>query len=750
VAKVVAYAATMRPLRAGLASIAALTLLTGLSLATPSLTLAASGFVEKASTTYVVNPGKDRLDVTIDLTFRNTKHSNATTIFYYDGDYLWLERDATAIRATSPGATVVVSRVKRSGQYDEYKFRWSPVLFYGKTRALHITYQIPTGAPRSSSWFRISPAYLDFCVIGTGLDGGSTSIRLPLAYQMTIDTQEGGALGSRIEGDTRVYTTGTLDRPYQFWACLTGEQPNAFHTTSITSPSGREIDIQSWPNDLTWGTQISSQIDDVLSRLEALIGRGLPGDGPIAVREVGAGTLGQYAGFFDPDTGVARIGEDLKATGLVTHELSHAWFNGDLFQEHWLSEGYAEWARISIGGDTCPIPASYPGDGAPNLEQWQFIGPRATDQEVAVVDWQYSAACALVSQVAAKIGPDKMRLVLAALLDHQLPYRSGDAVLTGSPVAASWKGWLDAVDELGLADPSGEASVADLLAPYGITNGSTQILHTRAAARTAFHALEAALGDWTVPAFILRALSDWHFDSATAAMAAATQVHDAAAQLATILPGVDGLQGKARTLLESATSEADIDAALAAAQDRVDAAGSVVAAQAAFAAPRDLAVQAGMFGTDLQPTLDAAVQAIRDDDPAAARSSAEAVMDALGAAQQQGQLRLALAIGIPILLLLLLVTFLVLRRRRRRPAVAAAASVGTFAVDVPPTALEPAWPATDLRPPAPDAPAPAGPSPAPETPPSSTDPEGPIGETTTSHGDTSVQPPSSQSGPPTA
>lgn len=661
----------MRALRITLGSLASLVLIAGMSLATPALVLGSDGYTEKATTTYVVNSEQQRIDVTIDLTFKNTKKPTSTAFYYFNGDYIFLEKDARNVRATSSGASVSVSKVKTSGQYTEYRVRWSPILLYNKTRKVHITYQIPTGAPRSGSWFRISPAYLDFCVIGTGLDGGSTTIKVPTSYTMSIDSQENGQLGQRIDGDTRVYTTGTLSNAFKFWACLTGEQASEFASTKVTAPSGREIDIQAWPDDPGWATDISGQIDQVLAELEKLTGQGLPGDGPIAVREVGQGTLGQYAGFFDPATSVARIGEDLEAKGLITHELSHAWFNGELFQSHWLSEGYAEWARTSIDTDTCPTP-TFPGTGTPNIERWQFAGPRATKDELAIITYQYDAACALIRQVAAKIGEEGMRTVLAALIDHDLAYRDGATVLKGPSTAASWQTWLDTVDELALQanEPSADVqTIADLLAPYGITAGSTSTLKTRAEARIAYHSLDALFGDWVVPPVVLRSMAGWHFDAATAAMATATNVFDASAQIADVLPGANGDTGKARTLLEAATKQADLDAALAAADDRLAAAGEVAAARTAFAAPRDLVMQVGMLGTELRPTIDAAVQAIQDDDLAAARTGAQAVQAALADAPQQGQLRLAIAIGVPLFLLLVL-AFWLFRRRRRRAALA--------------------------------------------------------------------------------
>ncbi|HET7181318.1 MAG TPA: hypothetical protein VFI15_03710 [Candidatus Limnocylindrales bacterium] len=720
----------MRTLRIGLGSLATLALVAGLSLAAPTVALGSNGFTEKATTTYVVNPEQQRLDVTIDLTFKNTKKPTATVLYYFNSDYLWLEKDATNIRATGNISSIRVTREKTSGHYAEYRFHWEPVVYYGKTRTLHITYQIPSGAPRSSSWFRISPAYLDFCVISTGLDGGSTTIKVPIAYTMSVDEQEGATFGERNDGVTRTYTTGALENATQFWGCLSGEQDGKYTTTKTSAPSGREIDIEAWPDDPTWATEIGTQLDPVLTDLEALVGAGLPGHGPIAIREVGVGSLGQYAGFFDPETGVARIGEDLEAKGLITHELSHAWFNGDLFQAHWLSEGYAEWARTSINGDTCPAPTSYPGKGSPNLEQWQFAGPRATEQELEVVDYQYAASCALIRQVAARIGEDGMRAVLGALLDHRLAYRDGAEVLTTSFAAASWQTWLDAVDEVGLAAddaPGDAATVADLLAPYGITGSSRTALTARADARNAYHTLQSLLGEWQMPPVVLQAMGGWHFEVATSAMAGATKVFEESAAISSVLRGADGSAGRARTELESATSQRFIDSALALADDRLAAAHEVADAQDALAAPRDLVAQVGLLGTSLQPTLDAAIQAITDDDAAAARSGAQSIQAALSGASQQGLVRLAVAIAVPLLLVLLIAVLLVRRRRRRSALAGATAGPDLAALDAalaapPPPALAPApavEPPPSIVPPPSLAPPPPAVGPPPEEPPAS-------------------------------
>jgi hypothetical protein len=119
----------MRSLRILAGSLATLVLVTGLSLGTPALVLGSDGFTEQATTTYVVNPEEQRLDVTVDVTFKNTKRPTSTTIYYYNSDYIWLEKDARNVRVSSPGVDVVrASKVKTSGQYTEYRIYFQPVL----------------------------------------------------------------------------------------------------------------------------------------------------------------------------------------------------------------------------------------------------------------------------------------------------------------------------------------------------------------------------------------------------------------------------------------------------------------------------------------------------------------------------------------------------------------------------------------------------------------------------------------------
>ncbi len=371
-----------------------------LQVAGPTLVLASDGFNETAATTYTLNPEAGRVDVAIDVSLENTTHSTATTIYYLNAEFLFLEHEATNVAAVSVGsnAKITISRIKQDQYFDEYKIGFTPVIYYGATRKLHVTYEIPSGAPRSTSQTRVGKSYADFCVVSTGLDGASTTVLIPDDFTMTIDAHAGNLALSR-SGSTLVYTTGSDVKPADFWACLNGENEKGYDAAAVKSPSGRTIELESWPEDKAWTDEVKSQLDKIVVDLEALVGRGLPGTGPIVLREVGNGLLGPYAGFFDPITYVARVGEDLGQGGVIAHELSHAWFNNSVFEALWLSEGSAEWARTSVTADTCQKPATYPGTGSPNLTQWQFAGPKPTDQDLAVIDYQYAAACEIVSDI---------------------------------------------------------------------------------------------------------------------------------------------------------------------------------------------------------------------------------------------------------------------------------------------------------------------------------------------------------------
>lgn len=675
----------------------ALLLVTGAAnLYFPEALAAAEGRSDVATTTYTVNPGAGRIDVVVDLTVKNTTPNTVeyvtctdwyydpylgyypvtyscpqTTRFYLNDAYVWLERGAKNFKVSANAGAAKIALYKPGEGFDAYKITFSRI-FRGQSRKVRLTYQIPSGAPRSDSTTRVGKAFVSFCATANGIDRGSTKVVVPARYELQVEASGGLITPSTSDGLT-TYETGSLSSPPEFWACFSGDDPAAYTASTFLSPSGRAIKVQAWPEDSAWNTAVTDQLGEALSELELLMGRDLPGTGSIIVREVSASELGSYAGTFDADAGVARIGEDYSQQGVVAHELAHAWFNGELFDARWLSEGSAGWAESVVTGNPCRDPGAAPREGTA-LTDWTFAGPKATLDELAAVAYQYDASCYLVSTIFNRIGPERAPQVLAALFDREGAYRSAATVLPEHAGALDWRDWLDAVDELGLS-PAGLTDLdyaQGLLLEFGVTNDSS-ILAARTSARAAYHAFVASAEGWQMPVAILRPLEAWSFDEATTALTSGTNAYAAAVRVNEILPEAGATDGPVKELFESAQTVVDLQDAERRALDQEAAATAVSAAQDALAAPRDLFAQIGLLGTDLAPDLAAGVAAVQAADLIAAEAKASLIALTLGDADEQGMLRVALLLAALLLLIGLLLVTRHLRRSGRGPRVAALA-----------------------------------------------------------------------------
>ena len=651
--------------------LAASVLIALLQLGVPAGVAAADGLSDTATTTYTVNPEAGRVDVTIDLSIHNSKPSVTTyepcvkyvysqylgyyptwstcprtTRYYVNESFVYLEKGAAAIKVTGNAGTPKITLYKKSDgfDYDEYRITFTAV-YNGQTRNLHVTYQVPSGAPRSTNPTRIGIAYTSFCVIANGYDAGTTKVIIPTSYSLTVDPHHGTFTTSTAGGKV-TYATASMPNPFDFWACFDGDNLAGYTSSKLSSPEGRSIDIQSWPEDAAWRTDVSDEIAQSLGALEKLIGMPLPGSGPIVVREVSEAELGAYAGTFDYTAGVARVSEDFTQVGVVPHELSHAWFNDSLYRARWLSEGSAGWAESTITHVACNDPGPYPGTGTANLGVWTFAGPRATTEELDAIDFEYAASCYVVSSVAGRMGEARMRDVLSALTHHEIAYRSGDLVVAGPAGAQDWRNWLDAVDELGLV-PAGVEDLdyaQNLLLKFGVSPGPAVLLE-RSVARAKYHDLGGAIGSWVIPEAVLRPMGEWRFADATSAMDLETATFTTATSVHAVLPEVDAVAGPVEALVAKATTLEDLRAAADQATAQKAAADEVAAARTSFEGSRDALAQVGLIGTDLQPALDAAVAAVAAINTGTAHDQAALIERTLADAPNQGLVRLAVVVG---------------------------------------------------------------------------------------------------------
>jgi hypothetical protein len=224
--------------------------------------------------------------------------------------------------------------------------------------------------------------------------------------------------------------------------------------------------------------------------------------------------------------------------------------------------------------------------------------------------------------------------------------------------AVDWQRFLDLLDEAG-----GSTTADDLFRRWVVDAADRERLDARATARTAYHGLVVAGGQWLPPAFVRVPMSSWDFPTATARIAQATAVIDKRDELVTVLSTI-GLDAPTdlRKAYESATT--GMDQAGAIVDGELAAARSLVTPDAAVHAPRDTFVSIGLIGATPDADLAAARSAFESGATDAA-TRAEAVTALIGGAAELGRNRVTLGVGAVVLIAVLIVAAVVLIRRRR-------------------------------------------------------------------------------------
>ena len=110
---------------------------------------------------------------------------------------------------------------------------------------------------------------------------------------------------------------------------------------------GRKIELQGWPGDTEWMDFTAKTLKTRFRCWSGSSGRPWPVDGPLELAETASNELDGYAGLYKVFEDDIEVTEELNAHVLV-HELSHAWFNRELFEERWLNEGLAEVTTVLV------------------------------------------------------------------------------------------------------------------------------------------------------------------------------------------------------------------------------------------------------------------------------------------------------------------------------------------------------------------------------------------------------------------
>jgi len=679
-------------------------------LATPAAALAANGYTDTGTTTYVVNVAKSEIDVTVQETIKNTTPSKTTlkmcgtipfvwdcsTIeeYYFYDTFIWVPNEAGPISATSNAGKVTQSVYKTDAYGRELKLTF-PKLYYGQTRVVTSKYTIPAG-PRASGDYRALKAYASLCADSNGEDSGVVNVQVPDGLNLIVT--DGTSLS--MTGDAKgiqTWSSGSIAGSNGFYSCVEATDSAALTSSTVTA-GDQTFDVQSWPEDTTWATAMQTDLTADVPKLEDLTGLQMPG-GTIDITEASETELGDYAGVYNSTDKTATITEDTD-NSTVAHELSHIWFNKDLFASVWMDEGFAGYSEKVAGTGNytpCTDPGTYPGSGSPRLTLWTYVDINSSTDDLALAKWQYAASCYLVTQLADAIGPTNFKTVLVAASKGQMAYSGGDPSQTGATpgVAITAKNLLDLIDELGMV-PAGvtdQDMAQNLFLQYGIL--TTADLAGRSQARTDYHALLGAAGKWGLPLAVRDAMVGWNFPTAEAAMKTATQILAERDQIAKALPGfsVDGTA--LEKMFENAKTTTDLDAVLTEAKAEAAAAATMSQAAQLKDGSHNVLQTIGLMGTDLAAPITQANTDLTNGKPADATTEAQKVIDEVNGSSSQGLLRSGAVLAL-LLVLLAVVLFVVWRLRRRAAVVVSADGSLAFAA-APPSDTEPVTPAASTE-----------------------------------------------------
>ena len=626
--------------------------------ATPDLTIVGAA-------RYDVQPTRQRVHVTVDLTLTNRLKDTKTRLYYFDDAPLDILPRASNIRVTTTaGGTPSVRITSQTKDYTRILINLGQRLRSGKTAVYRLSFDLvdPGGAPARD--LRVGDSLVSFPVWAFASDetpGSTVTVIFPAGYQITPEVGSLPPPTTTDDGRT-IFRSGALAKPLDFFVYLVADRPGAYKESTISTTVldvPVDITLRAWSDDAPWAKRVGGLIDRALPALGARIGLPWPEyDQPLTVQEAVSRSTGGYAGLFDPSQArveIAYYADDF----VVLHEAAHAWFNGALLADRWASEAFASYYGSAAAFDlkvkvqTDSITATLEKSRIA-LNDW---GPVGTE-DVAEEDYAYAAGLALARLIAERAGRAGLQKVWADAADRigaYQPVGGGEETVAGPP---DWRGLLD------LLEARTAAEYHDLWREWVARPADLLLLDARAAARERYADVLDRAEDWRLPKPIRDALRAWQFDDATALLEAAdailaarTEVEAAATAAGLIAPAT------LRSDFEDDDGFDDAEAEVTAEVDTIERFTAAVALRPVDVTPL---LSLGLWGETPEDHLDAARDAFARGDLPAATQAADTAASIWGGAESIGQARAFSIITIAIAIVMLLALLVTTARRRRR------------------------------------------------------------------------------------
>ncbi|QZN85514.1 hypothetical protein [Cellulomonas sp. C5510] len=576
-----------------------------------------------------------------------------------------------------------------------------PVLTYGDTRTLRVTYDLPAQPPRVATYAQVNPAFATFPVVLDG-DPGLAAARVVVPGGPEVEVV-GGPMTPTPSGDGTTWSADAVADPAAWQAQVVVRDDEALVPADVDYGDG--VRVLGWPADEEWLAFTTDLAGRGLPALEEVIGHPWTVTGELTILEAATPSAHGYAGWYDHDRGTIEVGDMLDAH-VTLHELAHAWFNGTTFEGRWIGEALAdEYAAIAVEalGEERPEPAplDVARPDAIRLVDWEDA--RADGPEGGAHDeYGYAASWWVSHEIAAEIGPEALSVAVGAAVSGKDAYPAPTDE-EGPPGPTGWQRLLDLLEQAG-----GSERAAQVFRDVVVRQEDLPLLDARDGARREYRRLLDAGDGWAPPAGVRDAMADWRFDDATAAVPGVLALLEDRDVLEAELAGIGAdVPAALQEQVENATSVPQAAGLVAQAGE----AGAALVAATGAREAADPVTRLGMLAGGVDGDLEAARTALDAGRYQEATAAAERASGTLASAPA----RAAVAAG-ALVVLVAGGVLLVVRRRRaaaRRPAgpptVPAAAPTSP---PTPPTAPTP--PTVPTQPGAPDGtptPPPGGPDP---------------------------------------
>ncbi|NYI80335.1 hypothetical protein BJ988_004983 [Nocardioides panzhihuensis] len=475
-------------------------------LAAPSAVAAPNdGVGESSRTRYVLDEKARTVRVKSEITVTNQQPSTATTYYFLTGHAIPIPAGAKKIKATSNGSKLGVSTEKIKGTGLEVASVSFANLYYGKSRTITWTYELPSAPIRAKrNHIRIGEGYAVFPVIGVG-DDDSVTVEVVLPKSMEFSTSVPGFKKKDKGNKTTWKATGGFIE-----GGVSARDPKVYDEEKM-AVGDTDVALQSFPGDKEWRDFAKKQVRAGLPVLEKTIGQEWPGGLDTIREDVSSEALG-YA-WFDSDADEIVVSEDLDAAVLY-HEMTHAWINPDTVRGRWLSEGLTEMVAQRVTKEVGAKGQSYDKVKRRSKDAFPLaLWDAGTGSDVERSDaYGYPASVIAVSAIVGDLSDKQLTALLSDVYRGRTAYTNasdGD-----DPRPGDWTTFLDLAVKHGASPEKAEKA----LRTWVLHRSDASDLEVHAAARKTYEALDRANGDWVPPAGVRDPMSFWQFQSAEAVM----------------------------------------------------------------------------------------------------------------------------------------------------------------------------------------------------------------------------------------